>query len=59
MQNVMEIASCVQEMCFAKKQPHGGATTGLCEKCGAEVRNGHAGSVCAKLEGDRTNGAGD
>ena len=43
---------------FCENQPHGGATTGLCEKYGAEVQNFHAGSVCAKLERDRTNGAG-
>ena len=49
----------VSRILFCKKQPHGGATTGLCEKRGAEVRNGHAGSVCAKLERDQTNGAGD
>ena len=44
---------------FCKNQPHDGATTVLCEKFWAEVRNGHAGSVRAKLERDRTNGAGD
>ena len=44
---------------FCINQPDGGATEGLCEKRGAEVRNCHAGSVCAKLERDRANGAGD
>ena len=44
---------------FGISRPPGGAATGLCEKCGAEVQNCHAGSVCAKLERDRTNGARD
>ena len=44
---------------FCKYRPHGGARTGPCEKCGAEVQKWHPGSVCAQFGSDRANGAGD
>ena len=44
---------------FCKYWPHGGARTGPCEKCGAEVLKWHPESVCAKYGRDRANGAGD
>ena len=46
----------VAENVFCENQPHGGATTGLCEKCGAEVQRCHPGSVCAKFDCDQANG---
>ena len=42
-----------------KYWPHGGARTGPCVKCGAEVQKWHPGSVCAQFGSDRPNGAGD
>ena len=44
---------------FCRTWPHGGATTGLSEKCGAEVRSWLLMSVCTKFLANRTNGAGD
>ena len=44
---------------FCRTWPHGGATTGLSEKCGAEVRSWPLMSVCTKFRTKRTNGAGD
>ena len=43
----------------SKKQPHGGARTGACEKSGAEVVICQPRSVCAKFGMDRGNGARD
>ena len=39
-----------------RKWPHGGATTGLCEKCRAEVLNWRPWSVCVECGCDRANG---